>query len=200
MGWTGTMATHYKENGKIDRKAECDAYFEEGLNRGNFKVLKSAMVGSVYYAAVKNLVKCIGNNEEGRGVYVPIDNGRVWGAVFLTSVEKGEFYYKDMSEDVGPAESKCPVSIINLLSETDDEFALNWRERCRENAKSAKNPQALKNLPVGTVIRFALNGKDYEVVKMAPNHQFKRSWWLVHDSHTYIPAARILKDYTVVEV
>lgn len=44
MGWTGYYATHYK-NGKIDRKAECDAYFMEGLNRGNFKVLKSTMKG-----------------------------------------------------------------------------------------------------------------------------------------------------------
>ena len=200
MGWTGTMATHYKENGKIDRKAECDAYFEEGLNTGHYKVLKSTMVGAVYYAAVKNLVRCVGKNEDGYGIYEPIDNGVVWGAVFLTSVEKNWFNYKAMSEDMGPVESSCPISIINLLSDTEDEDALSWRERCRENAKSAKNPQALKNLPVGTVIRFTLNGKDYDVVKMAPYHQFKRSWWLVHDSHTYIPAARIPKDYTVVEV
>ena len=32
MGWTGCHATHYKRNGDIDRKAECDGYFLEGLN------------------------------------------------------------------------------------------------------------------------------------------------------------------------
>ena len=43
MGWTSQHATHYKWLGKgidrkyvVDRKAECDAYFEEGLNRRTF--------------------------------------------------------------------------------------------------------------------------------------------------------------------
>lgn len=43
MGWTGYMPTHLKKGGIVDRKAECDAYFMEGPNRGNFQVLKSAM-------------------------------------------------------------------------------------------------------------------------------------------------------------
>ena len=34
MGWTWYRATHYFKNGGIDRRAECDAYFMEGLNRG----------------------------------------------------------------------------------------------------------------------------------------------------------------------
>ena len=55
MGWTSYHATYYKRNGSIDRKAECDAYFLEGLNRGHYEVLKSAVVGSVCYAAVRNL-------------------------------------------------------------------------------------------------------------------------------------------------
>ena len=54
MGWTGQHATHYKR-GTVDRKAECDAYFMEGLNAGFYNVLKSALVGSVYYAAVQNV-------------------------------------------------------------------------------------------------------------------------------------------------
>ena len=42
MGWTSYRANYYK-NGKINKKAECDAYFMEGLNRGHFQVLKSTM-------------------------------------------------------------------------------------------------------------------------------------------------------------
>ena len=64
MGWTSYHAEHYK-NGKIDRKAECDAYFLEGLNRGHFDVLKSSMVGSTYYAAIKPLKKSGGKDENG---------------------------------------------------------------------------------------------------------------------------------------
>ena len=64
MGWTGIHATYYK-NGTVDRKRECDYYWEGGLNSGHFKVVKSRMVGSTYYAAVKGLKKCIGKNVEG---------------------------------------------------------------------------------------------------------------------------------------
>ena len=40
MGWTEYLATHYTKSGQIDRKAECDAYFMESLNRGYYKVRK----------------------------------------------------------------------------------------------------------------------------------------------------------------
>ena len=55
MGWTEYIATHITPKGQIDRKKECDAYFLEGLNRGFYEVVKSRMVGSVYYAAVTPL-------------------------------------------------------------------------------------------------------------------------------------------------
>lgn len=44
MGWTSYHATYYK-NGKVDRKAECDAYFMEGLNTGWYRVIKSHWSG-----------------------------------------------------------------------------------------------------------------------------------------------------------
>lgn len=86
MGWTGYQATYFK-NGKVDRKAECDSYFIESLNRGNFQVIKSAMKGSVYYAAVKDMVRCEGKDEKGHHIFVPIEDGKVRGYVFLTSVK-----------------------------------------------------------------------------------------------------------------
>ena len=120
MGWTGYYATHYK-NGKIDRKAECDAYFMEGLNRGHFKVLKSSMVGTVYYAAIQNQVKYVGGS-----TYEPLaeEDKITWGAVFLTQVSGRDFYYKDMSEDMLPGYYDCPKGIIDLLSPTNNEYAL----------------------------------------------------------------------------
>ena len=102
MGWTGYHATHYK-NGKVDRKAECDAYFMEGLNRGHFNVLKSSMVGSTYYAAVSPLKKSNGKDDNGNYIYVDIpENERiVFGVVFLTSTDAKDYYnfsYKDMGK------------------------------------------------------------------------------------------------------
>ena len=63
MGWTSYHATHYK-NGKVDRKAECDAYFTEGLNEGFYRLEKSTMIGSVYYAAVAGLKRYNGEKQE----------------------------------------------------------------------------------------------------------------------------------------
>ena len=56
MGWTSYEATYFKKNGDIDRKAECDAYFMRD-NAGHYKVVKSSMKGTVYYAAVTTLTK-----------------------------------------------------------------------------------------------------------------------------------------------
>lgn len=73
MGWTYQLPKHFKYNKSgfqcIDCKAECDALYSNG---GKWRVLKSTMVGTTYYAAV--------------------DNGKeVFCGVALTSVKKNEF-------------------------------------------------------------------------------------------------------------
>ena len=160
MGWTSYHATHYK-NGKVDRKAECDAYFMEGLNRGYFDVLKSSMVGSVYYAAVKPLKKYGEKDENGEKVIVdmPVDEQRVIGVVFLTSTDSKDYFnfsYKDMSETSGPCYYDCPKGILDLLTPTDSEWANNWRAKCREQLAKKNNPNALRKLPVGTLIKVTM--------------------------------------------
>ena len=142
MGWTSYHATHYK-NGKIDRKAECDAYFMDGLNKGHFEVLKSAMVGSTYYAAVQGIVKNVGKNESGENIYEPLpENERTtFGIVFLTSTDRKDYFnfsYKEMSESMGPYSYDCPKGILDLLSPTDNEYANEWRKACYENIAKVK--------------------------------------------------------------
>lgn len=204
MGWTSYHATYYK-NGTVDRKAECDAYFMEGLNAGFYRVIKSALIGSVYYAAIENLKRYSKEKDEsGNRIIEDIpENERItWAAVFLTSVDSRNyynFYYKDMGEDMGPAEDRCPASILDLLSETDSEYALEWRERCRKNIEAKKNPNALKNLPVGAVIRFTnWKGETVELLKHPAAYQFKRPFWYCQESNTYTPAKRIPDNYEVV--
>lgn len=158
MGWTSYHATHYK-NGKIDRKAECDAYFMEGLNRGHYDVLKSAMVGSTYYAAVQGLRRYVGKDENGTYIYEPIpENKRItFGVVFKTSTDMKDYYnfsYKDMDETCGPYERDCPKGILDLLSPTDNEFANEWRKACYANIVKKKN--SASNLPVGSVIKVTM--------------------------------------------
>ena len=139
MGWTSYEATYFKKNGDIDRKAECDAYFMRD-NAGHYKVLKSSMKGTVYYAAVTTLTKYIGKDENGKSMYesIPEDKQEVWAAVFLTRTEEGRyFHYKDQDETAGPYEDHCPKCILDLLSNTDHELALDWRKRCRKNIQKS---------------------------------------------------------------
>lgn len=188
MGWIGYVPTHFTKSGNINRKAECDAYFMEEPNKGHFNVLKSSMKGSVYYAAVKNMVHY---NRETK-TYEPIDDGTVWGIVFLTSVEKGMFYYKDMSEDMGPCYYDCPETILKLLSETDSKWALEWRQKCHEKNEKKKTHN-LSKLPIGTKIIWTRNdGVEVELLKHAPAYQFKRPFWFNAADWTYVSAKWIV--------
>lgn len=174
MGWTSYQATYFTKRGTIDRKAECDAYFMEGLNAGHYKVLKSTMHGSVYYAAVKDMVRYVGRDGNGKSVYEPIEDGSVWAAVFLTSVKGREFYYKDMDETCGPCYYDCPKSILSLLSETDSEWANEWRKKCIEESEKP----SLASLPIGTTIRVKFGEREVLATKHAPAYQFRRPFWM----------------------
>ena len=125
MGWTWQCAKFYDRKGNINRKAECDDLYTWNNEETGDKcrVLKSAMVGATWYGACER-------SRPGQQPYV-------FAGVCLTSVDRHagfDFGYKDMDESEGPCERDCPVSILNLLSSRDDEWALEWREDCRDNA------------------------------------------------------------------
>lgn len=198
MGWTSYRATHYK-NGKIDRKAECDAYFLEGLNRGFYEVLKSSMVGSTYYAAVKPLKKSGGKDENGNYFYVdiPKEEQYVFAVIFLTSTDMKHYFnfsYKDMDESCGPCHNDCPKRILDLLTPTESEWANEWRAACYKNHEEKKKNKAnsLSKLPVGSVIKVAMPCdtmlyKKGEVVTLHKGYAYglKRPAW-------FSPRARFL--------
>lgn len=187
MGWTSYHASHYNRvNGRevVDRLAECDAYFVGGLNAGFYHLKKSAMVGGVYYAAV----------ERSDGKY------GTFGAVILVDVDESLYYnisIKVMSEDMGPAYYDCPASILALLSETDNEFALEWRERCRDEARKKKAPSALARLPIGTKIRFEIGGHTFVAIKHKAAYQFKRPFWMNEESNTYFKRGTIPSNFVI---
>lgn len=189
MGWTGTHATYYK-NGRVDRKAECDHLLTFSNEKVNSKVLKSSMVGSTYYAAVEQIRN--GNRE-------------VFGAVFLTSgMDKRDpyfnFHYKDMCESSNPYECKCPMSILNLLTPTESDWANEWRQRCIDYNNKKKNKLTIGTLPVGTKIKFKRwNGDEVIVQKMAPAYQFKRCWWYMPETNKYLSAKYIPDAFEIVD-
>ena len=184
MGWTWQHATHYK-NGKVDRKAECDAYFNED-NKGCYVVEKSALVGTVYYAAIRHIGRR--NYKTNEITEIPASEQEVFAVIFLTGMNVKDYFnfgYKDMEESMHPYYYDCPAGILKLLSPTDNASANEWRENCRQRAAQKKadkkNPDSLENLPIGTVIRV----RDKELVKTAPMAQFKTPFWMRTDAYLY---------------
>lgn len=167
MGWTSYQAKYFK-NGRIDRKKECD---ETWACEKNFEVVKSRLIGSVWYAAVKEK-----------------ESGKVFAVIFLTSVDGYEFCYKDMTENAGPYNYDCPESILKLLSPTDNEYALEWRQKCR---KKAEQKRKLEHLPIGTKIvvhgNFVHGGECDKV--FTKRHNGRSAW---QDGFYYITKGTIL--------
>ena len=188
MGWLEYQATHYK-NGKVDRKAEMDAIYNWEDEVRGAEVVKSAMVGSTYYAAIRSFNKTNGFE-------------CITAVVCLTSTNNKSYYnfaYKDMDETMGPYKFDCPKTILDLLPPTDNEYALAWRNACRENLAKKKDKDVLSKLPIGTEIEFILNGTTHRAFKRSAGFQFKRPFWMMLTADGYISTKRIPCDYQVIK-
>ena len=122
MGWTCFNVDKADEKLEIERLVTFEN--EERAMRPVYAVRK----GSIWYLAVEvqlkgTELKCSGYTLDQFGRYV-------FAAVILTSRSGSEWCYKDMEESMGPNEARAPKKLIGLLSETDIEYAINWRERC----------------------------------------------------------------------
>ena len=205
MGWTSyhVEATYNPKIGKytVDRKAECDKFCNSDMVVwdtdkviGKFEVLKSSIVGSTYYAAVKRTKFATETEPE---------DSRVFAAVILTSVNNKDYFnfaYKDMDETMGPYQYGCPKCILDLLSPTDNEDAKNWRKRCYEVLKEKKNPNALGNLPVGSKIKYVgRDGEEIILIKHPAAYQFKRPFWMCMNRNGYVSPKHIPSNYEVIK-
>ena len=135
MGWLYMRSLE----GHAAPKAYLDAQFTYDRDTGRSRVLASSVVGRrTYYAAVE----WISAGTKAR---------EVWGLVCLVRHNPSDreglvFGYKDMSESMGPCESDCPARILDLLTATENTYALAWRERCRARL-SDRSARAAKPTP-----------------------------------------------------
>lgn len=168
MGWTETVARHYK-NGKVDKNKEILEVFADG-----YEIIKGSFVGSTWYGAVKH------NNE-------------IFGCVARTSVRKegyGHWFgYKLMDETEGPYYFDCPVSILNLLTPTDNEIANEWRNKCRENILKKKKA---KSIPVGTILEFDWQGRKRQAQLRVSSYSGKKRWFDTVDVNHYYPTKYVV--------
>lgn len=157
MGWTSYNAEFYK-NGKVDRKAEMDNRWtqEESEKYPKLRVLKSSMVGNIYYAAI----------EISRGGKVE----EVFATTAITSTNMKDYYnfsYKDLDETMGGCNYDCPVGILNLLTPTQNEYALQWRAECLKQRKKKKEKEDLR--------KSLIQGKKY-LIKLWNGKTFEAEW------------------------
>lgn len=198
MGWTSYHAKYYTKNGRVDRKKECDALWTEGLDAGRFRIEKSALVGSIYYAAITPLVQSV----EGNDIPIPPEEQETWCVVCLTETDSKDYYnfsYKDMDETMGPYSYDCPKSVLDCLTPTENEAANRWRTECRKRIESGGNKTArLRKLPIGAQIEFTdREGKTHRFSKCPAGFQFKKPFWMNGD-YQYIKLKNIPDDFRVV--
>lgn len=118
------------------------------------RVIANARYGAVIYAAVRS----VGGRE-------------VFGLVLLAERRDGVLFTKPIFEDMGPIEDHCPARILDLLSETSDEHALDWRRRCR--ARLARGcPHKGQTVIFAAPLRF-LNGAEHRVLTYEGGSRFR---------------------------
>lgn len=160
MGWT--FEYHYGADKKYVKETLDSYYTWEKEDGTKIRLLKSTIVGSTYYGAVETV------HPDGKRDVIAVVN--------LLSIRKDEWGYKGMDETMNPYRYDCPESILKLLTETDSDYANEWRAKCREYTKRKK---ALKGCSVGTKIKFPWGDRILVCEKQRAMYQFKTEWWLV---------------------
>ncbi len=141
MGWLYMSSM----GGYATPRSYLDNQFTYARDDHRLTVMASSMVGSTYYAACERI--------EGGAPR------EVFAIVCLTRTSTGAcdgmtFGYKDMTEHMGPHESACPAAILDELTETDSENALQWRARCLANLERQKLQRAKPMPKAGQTIIF----------------------------------------------
>ena len=134
MGWTG---------GQLQRPFTSLAAIEFELG-AEFaaRVIDTVRYGSVIYAAVRSR-----------------DGQDVCGLVLLAERRDGMLYTKPISEDMGPAEDRCPARILDQLTEPSNTYAHEWRERCRARLAQGR-PRKGQTIAFAKPIAFT-NGESH---------------------------------------
>lgn len=130
MGWV----TYYRPPGQSDK----EHFTQELMDKGRV-ILDCATVKNVFYAAVKDA------------------DGQVWALVCMIQRTRGDynFGYKSMDETVGPCYYDCPARILDLLTPTTYQYAIEWREHCRKQiALKAEARATAPKVKDGMVIKL----------------------------------------------
>lgn len=80
-----------------------------------------------------------GKNEHGQKPFYAAfksnnnNSGAVFAVVYLTKRRNGSIAVKSITEGAGPYYFDCPAKVFNLLTATDNEYALEWRSKVQSH-------------------------------------------------------------------
>ena len=126
MGWTGGQL-----QGPFTARAAIE--FDLGADFAA-RVIDTVRYGTVIYAAVRSR-----------------EGDEVFGLVLLAERRGGILYTKPISEDMGPAEDRCPARILDLLTDRATIGRANgvsaaapaWPSRVRARVRQSPSPRPL---------------------------------------------------------
>ena len=136
MGWTGIQ--YFGGNRKEILQNE---FFHE-TESVRQELIDCSLRGSTIYGIYRHTDKQTGKQDHE-------------GIVILTSLKDGWLSYKEMGESVGPYYFNPPISLLDkldALGEPCNEFAREWRTKCRE---FHKKHNFSKKVAEGSLIKFA---------------------------------------------
>ena len=139
MGWTYTYKPSYQSASAFLREQ-----FDEDGERFRWETLDISVVKfRTAYAAIRKTCKSSGAS-------------LVFGVVCLLDYRPHDQYnfgWKEVEESMGPCESECPARILDLLTPTDEKFAIEWRQRCRERLEQLdRNRRLMASLKPGDIL------------------------------------------------
>jgi hypothetical protein len=170
MGWL-TMSRHHM-GGHATPKSYLDAQFTysrdvDGVAKGLKLLASSCQQNRTYYAAAQEMVDGVG------GAVFAIVCKVMWNPRSKTAEHFG---YKDMDESMGPCEDNCPAYILDFLTPTDTEHALDWRLRCRANLeRRARRIEDGDRIKLASPLTFTDGhvGNEFIVVKRGRRLSFR---------------------------
>jgi len=194
MGWLtmpfSSMGGHKTATAYLDAQFTWENADENGAIKG-YKVLASSCPGNrVYYAAVQETVDGVQKS--------------IFAAICLVhwsprSKTGEQFGYKDMTEHAGPNEARCPRHILDLLTPTDNAYALDWRRRCLDHLRRRARPvEDGDRIRLAEPLRFTdgLECAEFIVVKQGRKLRFRHP-----ESHGLYRISRFReRDWSIVPV
>lgn len=172
MGWTTCRFTKGFDN-LADKVGLTGSFIRENKLEGEIaigdkilishKPLATHLKDGVLYAAIEAIQTNTTTNK--------VISKKVWAAVILIRWSRGDYNlsYKDMDETCHPYYYGCPNKILDMLSEPDNQNAIEWRAICRTQNRVKDALKRLSKDP-NAKAKFATIGVELHDIK--PSHKY----------------------------